>query len=139
MDLNGDGVKGTDLYKEIEYCNMSLILESYEVTIVDQSNFERLKFEVPYSEWSNVLQDYSNCLRETNLSTDIIIDSPNERITVDPTENQYNFMLNDYKTKIIDFEWENRVVFLSLEKELFTPEGDWKKVILYMEYKWYSP
>jgi hypothetical protein len=44
----------------------------------------------------------------------------------------------ELQAKLIDFSWENRVIYLTLEKEFYTPEGEWTDVILYMEYGWVS-
>lgn len=45
VDLNGDGIEGTDLFQEVEYCNMSKHLESYRCTIVNV-NIQYINFDI---------------------------------------------------------------------------------------------
>ncbi|MBU2928152.1 hypothetical protein [Winogradskyella psychrotolerans] len=136
IDLNGDGIAGTDLFQEIEYCNMSKHLESYDCTIIKR-NIQEIAFDIPYSNNFNNYQEYSNCLRDKDVGRQINIDSQNESVTLVPNEFEENFMLT-YQAKLIDFTWENRIVYLTLEKEFYTPNGEWATVILHMEYEWVS-
>lgn len=136
IDLNGDGIEGTDLFEEVDYCNMSKHLESYRCTIVN-INIQYLDFDIPYSDHYNNFQEYSNCLMDKDLRSDLNIDSQNESVSVVPNEFRDNFMLT-YQAKLINFTWEDRIVYLTLEKELYTPTGEWIDVILHMEYEWIS-
>lgn len=92
---------------------------------------------LPYSNHYNNFQEYSNCLRDKGVRSDLNIDSQNESVTVVPNEYRENFMLT-YQAKLIDFTWEDRIAYLTLEKEFYTPNGEWIDVILYMEYEWVS-
>lgn len=136
IDLNGDGIEGTDLFQEVEYCDMSKHLESYWATIIDR-NIQSLDFDIPYSDHYNNYENYTNCLRHKGVFRELNIDSQNESVTLVPNEYEEDFML-EFQAKLIDFSWENRVIYLTLEKEFYTPEGEWANVILYMEYEWVS-
>jgi len=136
IDLNGDGIAGTDLFEEVEYCNMSKHLESYDCTIV-YDNIQAITYDIPYSNHYNNFQNYSNCLRDKDVRSDLHIDSQNESVVRVPNDFRDNFMLQ-YQAKLIDFRWENRVAYLTLEKEFYTPNGEWVDAILYMEYEWVS-
>ena len=136
IDLNGDGVAGTDLFQEIEYCNMSKHLESYDCTIIKR-NIQEIAFDIPYSNNFNNYQEYSNCLRDKGVFRELSIDSHNESVLLAPNEYEEDFMLT-YQATLIDFTWADRVVYLTLEKEFYTPNGEWATVILHMEYEWVS-
>lgn len=60
----------------------------------------------------------------------------NESIVLDTTEFEENFMLSEYKTQILDFRWEDRVVYLTLEQEFFMPNDEWETVTMNLEYEW---
>lgn len=136
IDLNGDGIAGTDLFQEVEYCNMSKHLESYWCTIVYR-NIQYIDFNIPYSDHYNNYQEYSNCLRHNDVRRELNINSQNESVALVPNEYREDFMLT-YQAKLMDFTWEDRIVYLTLEKEFYTPNGEWATVILYMEYEWIS-
>jgi len=140
IDLNGDGIKGTDVFEEVEYCHMSVLLDSYWGTIVsrgtpDSYNYQRIRFYAPTSDWSNLEQNYTHCLKHESLSSDIIIDSINESVVLDTLEYQLEF-IHENRTKIIDFRWEDRVFYLILEQQLMTPSDEWETVIMNLEYEW---
>ncbi len=137
IDLNGDGIVGTDLFQEVDYCNMSKHLESYDCTIIKR-NIQSMIYDVPYSDHYNNFQNHSNCLRAKDIRSDLSIDSQNESVVTVPNEFQDNFALMEYQAKLIDFTWEDRIVYLTLEKEFYTPNGEWATVTLYMEYEWAS-
>jgi hypothetical protein len=136
VDLNGDGLAGTDIFEEVEYCNMSTILNSYRCTIVDKGNYPRLRFYAPFSDWSNVEQNYTHCLKHADLATRIIIDTRNEIIMLDTQDYEFEFMFEVKKTKILDLRWEDRVIYLTLEQQLIMPTDEWKTVIMNLEYEW---
>lgn len=112
---------------------MSKHLESYRCTIVNV-NIQYINFDIPYFDHYNNFQQYSNCLRHQGVSRELNIDSPNESVALVPNEHEENFMLT-HKAKLIDFTWEDRIAYLTLEKEFYTPNGEWIDVILYMEYE----
>lgn len=136
IDLNGDEIKGTDIFEEVEYCNMSKILESYWCTVVDRTSYQSLNFEASISDWSNIEQDYTHCLRHQRFSSRILIDSNNENVTLNTLDYEAAFMYEEHRTKILDFRWEDRVVYLTLEQQLMTPNDEWKTVIMNLEYEW---
>lgn len=134
IDLNGNGTAGTDLFQEVEYCNMSRQLESYNCTIVNNT-IQSIIYDIPYSNHYNNFQNCSNCLRNQGVFRELHIDAKNESVTLVPNEFEENFILG-FKAVLVDFRWENRVAYLTLEKEFYTPNGEWTEVILYMEYEW---
>lgn len=136
IDLNGDGTVGIDLFEEVEYCNMSKQLESYWCTIVD-ANIQSLNFDIPYSDHFNNFQDYSNCIRHKGVFRELSIDSLNENVVLVSNDYEENFMLQ-FQAVLIDFVWQDRVIYLTLEKEFYTPNGEWVDAVLYMEYEWVS-
>ena len=140
IDLNGDGISGTDVFEEVEYCNFSVLLDSYHGMIVsrgtpDSYNYQRIGFDAPASDWSNVEQSYTHCLKHENLSSDIIIDSMNESVVLDTLDYQLEHM-HENRTKILDFRWEDRIMYLTLEQQLMTPSDEWKTVTMNLEYEW---
>lgn len=136
IDLNGDGIKGTDIFEEVEYCNMSKLLESYWCTVVDRTSYQRIRFDASVSNWSNIQQDFTNCLKHQNLASRIVIDSHNEVVTLNTLDYEAEFMIQEHRTKILDFHWEDRVVYLTLEQEFYMPDGEWQTVIMNLEYEW---
>lgn len=135
IDLNGDGVMGTDLYEQIEYCNFSLLLDSYRAKIRTR-NYPAIDFDFPYSGFDHASQEFSHCIKAKYFDRVINIDSQNETITLVPNEYEENFMLENFRTELVDVIWENRIAFLTFEIQLLTPEGEWVDVIVYMEYEW---
>jgi hypothetical protein len=136
IDLNGDGISGTDIFEEVEYCNMSKLLESYWLTVVDRGSYQKINFDVSISDWSNIEQNFTHCLRHQRLSSDIIINSMAEEVLLDTQDYQFDFMQNEHRTKILDFHWENRVVYLTLQQEFYMPDGEWETVVMNLEYEW---
>jgi len=136
IDFNGDGVEGTDFFEEIPYCGFTLLLQSYDCTIVDRTSYQEIAFDVSYSNYTNDPRVYLNCMSHKDLFSSIVIDSMDESIALETTEYEENFMLSEYKTKILDFQWEDRVVYLTLEQEFYMPDGEWKTVIMNLEYEW---
>jgi hypothetical protein len=136
IDLNGDGFEGTSLLEEIEYCNMSKLLDSYWCTVVDRGSYQKVHFDISVSDWSNIEQSFAHCLRHQRLSSDIIIKSMDETVLLDTKDYQLAFMLEEHRTKILDFTWEDRVVYLKLEQKLMLPTGEWQTVIMNLEYEW---
>ena len=106
-------------FKSFEYCDMSKHLESYWATIIDR-NIQSLNFDIPYSDHYNNYENYTNCLRHKGVFRELNIDSQNESVKLVPNEYEEDFML-EFQAKLIDFSWENRVIYLTLEKGFYTP------------------
>jgi len=136
-DLNGDGIEGTNFYEEIEYCGFTLFLDSYDCTIVDRTTYQKISFDISYSNYTNDPRVYIPCMRHQNISSDIIIDSVNESVSLNILDYQEEFMVGEFKTKILNFSWEDRIAYLTLEQEFFKPNGEWETVIMNLEYEWY--
>lgn len=66
-----------------------------------------------------------------DIRLDFNIDAPNERVMVVPNEYRENVMLT-YQVKLIDFTREDRMVYSTLEKAFYTPNGDWVEVALHI-------
>ena len=133
IDLNGDGLKSTDVFEEVVYCNMSTILESYFCKVVDRSTYQRIRFYAPSSNWSNIEQNYTHCLKHGNLASRIIIDSMKENVILNTLDYELDFMYEEHRTKILDFRWENRVVFIKQKQQKNTPTDEKETIIKKLE------
>lgn len=136
IDLNGNGHQSTEFYEQIEYANMSTHLEYYRLTFYVFKTYKHIGFTIPFSDFDIVTQSYTNQIMTLQAGRGISIDSHNETFSLVPSEHEENFILDNYKAKILDLVWEDRVTYLTLELELFTPEGEWETVVLNMEFEW---
>ncbi len=136
IDLNGNGHQSTDFYEQIEYAHMSTPLEYYKLTFYVFKTYKHVNFTIPFSDFDIVTQSYTNQIMTLQAGREISIDSNKETFSLVPSEHEENFILDNYKAKILDLTWEDREAVLRLETELFTSEGVWETVILTMEYEW---
>ncbi|MFN2261120.1 MAG: hypothetical protein ABR595_03540 [Psychroflexus sp.] len=133
LDLNHDGKKNTDLFKEATYCNMSTHLESYRCSITDQ-NFSEIAIKIPFSYYLVETENFSTCLMDTTVFYKINIDQKQEEVSLIPNDWQDEF-ITEFNAVFVEMYWENEVAHFTIEKEFYNSEGEWEEATLYMEYE----
>jgi len=141
IDLNGDGIPHTDLYKEVVYCNFSLILDSFDCHFTHKlsyngSFYNGSDFRIPTSEYAQPESEQipSSCIRDVELPYNYKADAKTGEVYLVGTDHYIEYAAGFY-VEFLAIHWENKRVFLKLRKRFRLPSGDTKWVILHLEYK----
>ena len=136
LDFNGDGIANTDLFVEAFECQNSLVFNSYYCFLRHRSNYEELDVEVPLSEYRPHLTPNS-CLRDKSLVMPYDYDVENNNIFLVANDHWEDFNAS-FRSKILDVDWQNQWVYVTVETEHYDAQGNWTTVVLYLSYEKFS-
>jgi hypothetical protein len=136
LDYDGDGVANIDLFQEAYECSNSLVFTSYYCLLRHRENYDEIDVEVPLSEHRPHLMPNS-CLRDKTLAMpyDYDIDENNIFLVSSSHWEEYNA---SFKSKILNVDWQNQWVYVTVETEHYDALGNWTTVVLYLSYKKFS-
>lgn len=134
-DLNADGEANISLNQELISCEITFPLLDYESTFFIDEDKKSIYFDSPFSHYDGLNDQQTSCMRRTAIRRQIDIDYQNETVSLIPNDYEENFYYTAFQTKVLDVVWQNSIIYVTVEKEFYKPNGEWETVILNIEYE----